>query len=68
MRSFSVDLRERVVEARQSGHSRRWIAETFRVNVSTVKRYLARHRRPEVCSRQCSGVLRRGSVLNMNRR
>lgn len=43
MRSYSVDLRERIIEARQSGHNQHWIAETFRVSVSTVKRYLVRY-------------------------
>lgn len=42
MSGYSLDLRERVVAARQSGKTQAWIAATFQVSVSTVKRYLKR--------------------------
>src|SRR5215212_6519482 len=42
MSGYSADLRERVVQARQEGKTQAWIADTFRVSVSSVKRYIAR--------------------------
>jgi len=43
MRSYSLDLRERIVASRQEGKSLQWIATTFQVSISSVKRYLARY-------------------------
>ena len=42
MGGYSVDLRERVVKARQEGKTQAWIAETFSISVSSVKRYIER--------------------------
>jgi transposase len=44
MGSYSVDLRERVIKAWQDDHTQAWIAETFRVSVSTVKDWIKRFR------------------------
>ena len=43
MRAYSIDLRERIVQAVTSGQSKAAVARTFRVNLSTVKRYTAQH-------------------------
>lgn len=40
MKSYSLDLRKRVVEAVQSGKSRREVVETFSVSLTTLKRWL----------------------------
>ena len=44
MDSYSVDLRERVIKAWQDDHTQGWIAETFRVSLSTVKEWIKRFR------------------------
>ena len=44
MSGYSLDLRERVIKARETGKSQAWIAETFSISVSTVKRYIQRYR------------------------
>ncbi len=44
MKSYSLDLRDRIVVSRQEGRSLKWIATTFQVSESSVKRYLARYR------------------------
>lgn len=46
MSGYSVDLRERVIKARQEGKTQAWIAQTFRLSVSSVKRYVERFKRP----------------------
>ena len=45
MSGYSVDLRERVVRARQEGKRQAWIADTFKISVSSVKRYIERNER-----------------------
>lgn len=45
MSGYSVDLRERVIAARQEGKTQAWIAQTFKVSVSSVKRYIERFER-----------------------
>jgi transposase len=45
MKAYSVDLRERVVEAVGSGTPREEVAEAFRVSVPTIERYLRLKRR-----------------------
>src|SRR5262245_31870106 len=45
MRAYSTDLRERIVQAVTSGQSKAATARTFRVNLSTVKRYTAHYQR-----------------------
>jgi transposase len=45
MRAYSTDLRGRIVEAVTSGQSKAAVARTFRVDVSTVKRYTAQYQR-----------------------
>lgn len=44
MSGYSNDLRERIVAARQAGHDIKWIAETYQVSESSVKRYVRRYR------------------------
>ena len=44
MRSYSLDLRERVVAALEGGMSRSKVSTTFKVSLSTIKRWLARRR------------------------
>ncbi len=44
MSGYSTDLRERVIGAWQMGRSQGWIAETFQVSVSSIKRYISRFR------------------------
>ncbi len=41
MRAYSLDLRERIVQAVRTGQSQRAVARTFGVGSATVKRYLA---------------------------
>jgi len=40
MKSYSLDLRERIVASRYEGKSLKWIAATFQVSISSVKRYV----------------------------
>lgn len=40
MKSYSLDLRERIVSSRREGKSLKWIVETFQVSISSVKRYI----------------------------
>jgi len=42
MSGDSVDLRERVIQAWQAGHTQAWIAATFSLSVSSIKRYIQR--------------------------
>ena len=44
MRGYSNDLRERIIKAWQNGKTQGWIAETYGVSITTVKRYLQRYR------------------------
>jgi transposase len=44
MKAYSVDLRQRVVEAVDGGMPRPEAARRFRVSVATIKRYLKRRR------------------------
>ena len=48
MSGYSLDLRERVIGARQEGKSQAWIAQTFKISVSSVKRYIERFERTVV--------------------
>ncbi len=43
MSGYSLDLRERVITAWQRGKKQVWLAETFAISLSTVKRYIARY-------------------------
>ena len=40
MSGYSLDLRERVIRAWQNGKRQAWIAETFQISVSSIKRYI----------------------------
>ena len=40
MKSYSLDLRKRIVASRREGKSLKWIVETFQVSISSVKRYI----------------------------
>jgi transposase len=44
MNGYSTDLRDRVIRAVENGKSQAWIAETFQISVSSIKRYLSRYR------------------------
>ena len=44
MSGYSQDLRERVIHSWQSGKTQAWLAETFEISVSTVKRYIGQYR------------------------
>jgi transposase len=44
MKSYSQDLRERVIHSWQQGKRQRWIAKTFEISLSTIKRYIAQYR------------------------
>ncbi|SRR5258708_3670080 len=44
MRAYSVDLRERIVQSRKEGHRLVWIAQTFGVSISSIKRYCLQYR------------------------
>ncbi len=41
MKAYSIDLRERIVQAVKAGTSKRAAARTFQVSLPTVKRYVA---------------------------
>ncbi len=45
MKGYSLDLRERVIHSWQQGKTQAWIASTFDISVSTIKRYIGRYRR-----------------------
>lgn len=44
MSGYGVDLRERVIKAWESGRTQAWIAETFSISVSSIKRYIRRYK------------------------
>lgn len=44
MSGYSVDLRERVIKVWESGKTQAWIAETFSISVSSIKRYIRRYK------------------------
>lgn len=44
MSGYSVDLRERVIKACESGKTQAWIAATFSISVSSIKRYISRYK------------------------
>jgi transposase len=44
MSGYSPDLRERVIHSWQQGQTQAWIATTFEISVSTIKRYISQYR------------------------
>jgi transposase len=44
MSGYSMDLRERGNTAWQNGKRQAWIAETFKISISSIKRYISRFR------------------------
>jgi transposase len=44
MSGYSPDLRERVIHSWQQGQTQAWIANTFEISVSTIKRYISQYR------------------------
>lgn len=44
MNGYSLDLRERVINQWQAGKTQTWIASTFAISLSSVKRYIARYK------------------------
>src|SRR5918999_28470 len=43
MRAYAIDLRERILHAVARGQPKAAVARTYRVSLSTVKRYTAQH-------------------------
>lgn len=43
MSGYSLDLRERVIKAWQEGKTQAWLAKTYVISLSTVKRYIGRY-------------------------
>ena len=60
--AYSLDLRERIVEAVKEGCSQRAAAERFKVSLSSVERYLRRERRGELEAKRPPG--RRASLAS----
>jgi transposase len=44
MKAYSIDLRQRIVDAVDAGTSREQVAEQFQVSLSSVQRYLRQRR------------------------
>src|SRR5438445_13598250 len=44
MKGYSQDLRERVISSWQQGKTQAWIAATFEISVSSIKRYISQYR------------------------
>lgn len=44
MSGYSVDLRERIIQAWETGRTQAWIAATYTVSVSSIKRYIQRYK------------------------
>lgn len=44
MSGYSQDLRERVIHGWQQGKTQAWLAATFEISVSTIKRYIGQYR------------------------
>jgi len=44
MSGYSLDLRERIIAQWQMGKTQAWLAETFGVNISSVKRYIGQYK------------------------
>lgn len=44
MQGYSQDLRERVISSWQQGKTQAWIAATFEISVSSIKRYISQYR------------------------
>ena len=55
MKAYSLDLRERIVQAVEGGMAQTVAARTFGVGVATVKRYLHRHAADDLAPRTSSG-------------
>jgi len=55
MKAYSMDLRERIVQAVEFGMTKAAAARTFRVNVSTVKVYMKRQARGELAAKVSPG-------------
>jgi transposase len=56
---YSIDLRERVVQAVLSGMSRREVVVTFRVSLATLKRWLVLQEQGSLTPRPIPGCPRR---------
>ena len=62
-RPYSMDLRERVVAAVESGQSRRAVAKLFQVGAATVVRWVQRQRRSGTCAPHAMGGRRHFVLL-----
>jgi transposase len=55
MKAYSMDLRERIVQAVLAGMPQAMAARVFGVGQATVERYLRRHRQGDLAPRQSPG-------------
>ncbi len=55
MRGYTLDLRERIVRAVAQGEGKTAVSKRFEVSLSTVKRYLKRHKQGELAPRKGGG-------------
>lgn len=56
MKSYSLDLRKRVVEAVESGQRRLDVAETFSISLTTLKRWLILHAQDDLAPKPEPGT------------
>lgn len=55
MKAYSLDLRERIVQAVEAGQSKASVAERFGVGVASVKRYVKRHEQGQLAASKRPG-------------
>jgi transposase len=67
MRTYSRDLRERIVSAREQGHSAREAARLFRVSKSSVERYWNQYQRTGKLEPKQRGGYRRSCLEDHDR-
>jgi transposase len=67
MRTYSHDLRERIVAAREKGHSTAEVAQLFRVSTSSVERYWNQYRRTGKLEPKQRGGYRRSCLEGHDR-
>lgn len=62
MKSYSMDLRERLVAGRQRGQSAEELARVFGVSKRSVERFWARHQQKGNCEPKARGGYRRSKL------
>jgi transposase len=67
MRTYSRDLRERIIGAREKGHSTAEVARLFRVSRSSVERYWNQYRRTGKLEPKQRGGYRRSCLEGHDR-